>query len=357
MINSCYLTSAVGDNPFLKLQYNLSQGFGEYDFYPRSLGRSYGLQILKEFFPDRYLSQATTSDITRKASQWIQKNADNDFFLLVYYYDPHLPYSPPAEYLPSGSTASPRIGTKFSNLRDIRTGKFVPSLPEREWIRKLYASEVQYVDENIGLLLDTLTQSDIYDDSLIILTSDHGEEFWEHDGFEHGHTVYNELLSVPLIVKLPKSQLQTRISTPVSTQSLTPTVLDLCRIDPAPKERVSPSLRPLWEPQNQHHQINPIISTGPLYYENRISIIHEGQKYIRNLVTGREEYYNLDLDPAEQQPLQPAPPALIQKFRAVLSAHLTEAAQLRKNLKLTSQDKVRLTKELEEELRSLGYIK
>ena len=87
----------------------------------------------------------------------------------------------------------------------VRAGELELSEPQREWVSKLYAAEVSFVDDNVGRILQTLRDLGLYDEALIVLTSDHGEEFWEHGGYEHGHTLYDELLRVPLILKLPGS--------------------------------------------------------------------------------------------------------------------------------------------------------
>ncbi len=76
--------------------------------------------------------------------------------------------------------------------------------------------EVRYVDDRVGRFLSTLKDLGIYEDSLIVFTSDHGEEHYEHRGIDHGHTLYEELLRVPLIVKLPGSTVKAEIEQTVS---------------------------------------------------------------------------------------------------------------------------------------------
>jgi arylsulfatase A-like enzyme len=95
-------------------------------------------------------------------------------------------------------------------------------------MRDLYEGEVRYVDAHIGRFLDTLRALDIYDDALIIFVSDHGEDFLDHGGLGHGHTLYNELVRVPLFVKLPGSRNTGRIDEVVSTAAIAPTILKVC---------------------------------------------------------------------------------------------------------------------------------
>jgi arylsulfatase A-like enzyme len=76
----------------------------------------------------------------------------------------------------------------------------VPPRETRQWIRELYDAEVRDVDANLGRLIDALKRLRVYDDALILLSSDHGEEFWEHGRQGHGQSLHPELLRVPLIV-------------------------------------------------------------------------------------------------------------------------------------------------------------
>ena len=112
--------------------------------------------------------------------------------------------------------------------------------------------EVAFVDHNIGRILDRLQELGIYNDSLIVLASDHGEEHWEHAGFEHGHTLYGELVRVPLILKLPESHREggamssDAVADRVGIGSITSTVMDLCGIEGDDRPLTYPSLAPLW---------------------------------------------------------------------------------------------------------------
>ena len=102
----------------------------------------------------------------------------------------------------------------------------------RRALRTLYAREVQFTDFWVGKLLDQLKSRGFYDEAVIVVVSDHGEEFWEHGGFEHGHTVFPEVTGVPLFLRLPAAQQAgTVIATPVSTLDLLPTICDLASLE------------------------------------------------------------------------------------------------------------------------------
>ena len=276
-----YRTAATGDNSLLKPAHNLTQGFEDYNFFPkRSMGGSFGAVLLET--RRRVQTEVSTEGLTDLFADGVRANRKNDFFLWFHYYDPHGPYAPPPRFLPEESP-EPGVGTHFDRSKEVRGGQFVPSLQERDWIRKLYESEVRYVDQSIGKLLVILDQLELYRDSLIIFTSDHGEEFWEHAGLGHGHSLHDELLWVPLIIKLPQEASRGQISTPVDTTSLTPTVLELCGISYRADGFSAGSLVSLWDEGLEPYRAQPIVGTGLLYFEDRESIVFGDMKYVRTL--------------------------------------------------------------------------
>jgi arylsulfatase A-like enzyme len=230
----------------------------------------------------------------------------------------------------------------------------VPDPEERKWIRTLYDREVRYVDEGIGALLAELEAARAYEDALIVLTSDHGEEFWEHDGFEHGHSLYNEVLQVPLVVKGPDVPRGRWVEHPVSTQDVMGTVLDLCGgCGAAP--RSSASLRPLW--QGGAAPSRPLVSTGMLYYDERLALFFGEYKYLRNVVTGNEELYHLVSDFEERRSLVQAGGEALESARRIASAELEAARLLRRELGLPDEAEAQsLDSATVEQLRSLGYV-
>jgi arylsulfatase len=122
------------------------------------------------------------------AFDWLDRHQNDRFYLFLHYMDPHDPYF---EH-PYNGKAVARV-----------TGEPDPSSAGE--LRQLYVGEIEYLDRNVGKLLDTLKAMGIYDNTLIALTSDHGEEFHEHGGWWHGLTLYDEQIRVPLLMKWPKS--------------------------------------------------------------------------------------------------------------------------------------------------------
>jgi len=145
-----------------------------------------------------------------------QAPTDTPWFAFVGYMDPHDPYFP-----------HPYDGTGYA-----RAAHQHPDVDEADELRELYDGEITYWDQQFGQLMDQLRERGLYDDTLIIVTADHGEEFAEHGGFWHGTTLYDEQVHVPLFVKLPGNERAgTHVSHWVQSIDLMPSVLSRVGID------------------------------------------------------------------------------------------------------------------------------
>ena len=294
LAGSGYLTSGIGFNFFLTPRGSggvHNRNFAEYDFYPKpNSPRTAALGFLIRRYPDGFGLRATTDDLTELARNWVHSHQSFDFFFWLHYLDPHLPYSPPASFYPAGPPYS-EIGPEhdLESFTRFRAG-LLPPTPEAEaWLTALYGGEVTYVDDRIGSFISTLKEAGIYEDALIVLSSDHGEELLDHSGVDHGHTLYNELLRVPLAFKLPGSIATGKIDAVVPTVSILPTILDLCAVDFSAESLSGRSLVPYWDSGSTKDQL--IFSTGTAVFEERESVVFDGWKYIHSLASGREELY------------------------------------------------------------------
>lgn len=350
-----YRTTAIGRNPFLLPPFGLARGFERYEMYPAPGSRSLGGAVLRWAFPERFGLDVTTDGITRKAVRWLTENRERRFFLWIHYFDPHVPYEPPSAYAPKG-TPPERIGTSFEDTARLRDGYLVPTREEIEWLRALYHAEVRYVDDNIGVLMEALKRLGIYDEALIVFTSDHGEEFAEHGGYDHGHTVYDELLRVPLFVKEPGLPKAARIAAAVSTESITPTILELCGIEHDPTTFSSPSLVPCTPDGVARRADRPIVSTGCMWHEQQIAVRFGGMKYIFRPLSEREELYDLARDPRERLSRVVSSPGMLRRARELLREHDQRSLELRERLGGQMAGTAELDTATMSRLRSLGYI-
>lgn len=360
-----YRTAAFVSSTVLGPQANLTQGFDEFQAWPGPwLGRSLGASLLTARIPRFRPEEVPPPALADASIDWLRAHRDEPFFLWVHTFDPHAPYGPPRRYL-QGRTPPPGGRLRFEGWDEeaIRAGTWVPTAAERAWIRQLYRAEIRWADEAAGRLLAELKRLGLYEDTLILVVSDHGEEFWEHEAYGHGHSLYEELLHVPLLVKLPaaaqKSQIGRlgpigpigRITTPVSTASLFATVLDACALPlPASHPAAGSLLRAGGPP-------SPLFSQGLNRYEDRRAVRFGRFKYIRWTMSGKEELYDLERDPGERADLAGASPEELAEGRRLLEELEAEGRRARQRLRLPAGETAEIDGHTLERLRSLGYVR
>jgi len=363
LANAGYRTMAVGKNPVIGPHVNLDQGFHEYSWYPTpELGVSLGSEALAFVLPWVFDVDPSTAQLVDKGLQPLVNHnhpGGRPFFLWLHIFDPHMPYEPPLKYLPNlqDNPPHPNIGLDmpFGAFKNIRLGQHVPGADEREWIRTLYEAEVRYVDDELGRFFQRLRDEGLYDDALIIVVSDHGEEFWEHEGFEHGHTFYQELLHVPLMVKLPGNTQAMTIDQPVSVSGVTPTVLKVAGVEHEPANYSDPPLDRFW--LDPSAQSPPLYATGKLYYSDGEALLFGPYKYIHTFGRPRlDELYNLIDDPIELDSLIEVEPDTAARAKEIIGKRKLEAAELRKRLGLQEGSKTESEEEAREALESVGYL-
>jgi arylsulfatase A-like enzyme len=251
------------------------------------------------------------------------------FFLYVHSVDPHVPYNPPRDILsmywkgPYRGRLVPRL-TGFQ-LDDARAGKFRVGPIDRQYAEALYDGEVSVADRFFGRFLDALERRGLAKDTLIVVTADHGEEFWDHGQPGHGHTLYNELIGVPLLFGGGPFVPQGRtVDASVEMVDVAPTLLDLAGI-PAPDGAQGRSLVP------HFYADAPASPVAFSVHEGRIAAAQQGRyKYILYR-GGAERVFDLDADPREQTDLSPTEPHVRRHLRALLSTWLHRQGTWRKD--------------------------
>jgi arylsulfatase A-like enzyme len=316
-----YCTGAIVNAPSLSPEFGVNRGFGHYDFL-------------------RPWSERSADQVTELALAWIDMHKDRPFFLFVHYFDPHLPYAPPVPYdsLFDPAYAGP-LGHSFNigmatPRRDDRVVGY-GSLPEadRRHIAALYDGEIAFADKAIGALVDGIDRRGLRNRTLLIFLSDHGEELFDHGGLDHGHSLFDELIRVPLIISLPGTiPGKSRVSEHVRLLDVMPTVLDMLGLrQPAHLEGVSlknfltGGVRP--RPDGA-----VLLRPGDCYAEalrHRMtvkSLTAYPWKLIYDIRTHERLLFNLETDPREQQDLAArgvSPPAGSARMFADLDRMLT----------------------------------
>ena len=281
-------------------------------------------------------------------------------FLMVHLFDPHLNYDPPAEYATRfvGQRTDPPLPLTMDACLDLKQGENLPPTDaDIAYVRGIYDAEVAYTDDQIGRLIDELKTQGLYDQATIIITADHGEEFWEHNGFEHGHTQYDELVHVPLIVKPPADTPITQhdVATQVRTLDIMPTLFALYAIQ-QPPSFVGEPLLPLAEGAGGPDRI--ALSDSTLYGGKKAALRTSQYKYIYDFASQSGqggELYDWRADPGEANNLTPTQTQLAVQMHKQLQQFyeqlVTQARQM------STPAEVDMTPQDRRILESLGYIR
>ena len=259
-------------------------------------------------------------ELNKHVTNWVERNLDERFFLWMHYMDPHDPYVPPEEYLSDFSSRKEAFDFNLSVDKD--------NLSEEELstLKRLYEGEVKYTDACIGQFLDYLEEKKLLEESLIIITADHGHAFMEHGRFAHAYDIlYNEVIHVPLIIS-GKSE-NYKIASNVQLLDLSPTILDLLKIK-KPSSFMGESLLPVIEGIERK---TPIFSESAepdlinLKYninKKAVSCIFGSYKIIINELRNSIELYNIDQDFDEKDNLIDCEEKRAKKLKLLLQKHL-----------------------------------
>jgi arylsulfatase A-like enzyme len=346
-----YLTYGFVANPNLKKIFNFNQGFVYFDdhlmrdklYYGvlRELRRKppYLLKIFKNYFDTHVRDNAELAN--RRIFPWLEKYKNENIFMYIHYMDPHSPFTPPGPY-----------NEMFPYLEGDKNSRTI----------SLYDGEICFVDAQIGKLLEKLKSLEIYDKTMIIVTSDHGQAFGEHGDYGHGSTIYQDQLKVPLVVKCPSNYSGAPvIDEPVRSIDIVPTILDLLGISSGVTLEGN-SLLPLMKTGKSSH------GSGNIYIEQNLDnayildgiISNNEWKYIltekselRDIEkAGSEELYNLTVDPYELN-------NVVQRELDVLKIMRDSLATFKN--RLTSPEmipaRIKVDPETVRQLRALGYLR
>lgn len=256
-----YNTAGFIAGPYCKGKYGLSQGFTSYsdrlDFLEhRHTKDTLSIRRLIHFLSPEFHDQIFRTDGERTALEmnqeifdWLDKNADSRFFLFLNYFDAHDPYDQSDRYKAIFTKEDHPYRTVHlfldSLLRFRATYSKAKGVDREllEYTKALYDAEIRQLDDHLRELVERFKQLGIYHDTLFIFMSDHGEEFLDHGSIFHEHTLYNELIHIPLFFHYPKLLPEKRISGLTSLVDVFPTVLSIVQQD-SPKDIDGESLLP-----------------------------------------------------------------------------------------------------------------
>ncbi len=317
-----FATAMFHNNPYLSRATGLERGFQRYVRYESNARNGVDLALA-----------------------WTKDFGSAPWFLVLHLMDPHFPYAPPAPFDERFAARSvDSIPEWPPNLATLRAGR--PTDEVVDLSSNLYDGEIAFTDQEIGRLLDELDERGALANTIVVLHSDHGEEFWEHGSCDHGHAQHEELLRVPLLLAWPGKAPANRVVEPrVRALDLFATLLDLAGI-PVPNQLESRSLRPFFE-----HTEPPRRAIA--------EAIHDGQREIKTVLDGAHKLvqrgtdvhlYELSTDPGAARDLASSEAQHVEALRALLLAHHGRSREAAKRAQALALDA-----ETRAEIRKLGY--
>ena len=336
-------------------------GFANAAFVSPMLGMDRGFDL----FDHRYSYNWDTrkADVTVDgAIAELRKRRSKPCFYFIHLFDAHLNYGAPAAYTDrfTGGRNHPPIPLKLEDILDLQTGperRDAPAPDDIRYVRGTYEAEVAFADANVGRFIDQMKKLGMYDRSTIVVTADHGEEFWDHGGFEHGHTLYNELVMVPLVIKPPAALRPAKrvVDSQVRLLDVMPTVFEILSLEKPPSfEGVSLVPYMAGETNEDLDALCESTLYGPMY----IALRGPRYKYIQPLDADGDEtgaLFDWRADPAEKTDLAASLPDVAREMKTELLRWSTENAARARNmskLKVVDLSPARIR-----QLRSLGYIR
>jgi arylsulfatase A-like enzyme len=345
-------TMAIVNSVYVARMFDLDRGFQHFRYVP---------EIESRIGPSTF--------VTDLAIEALRDADDDRLFLFVHYYDPHSdylalprfrrrfvrPYDGEAEgtsaqlYLytldpdvyedcvedPDGAECTGRAAMAL----DLEADRVDYDEADRRHLIDLYDANLNQTDAELQRLIEFMRFEGLLDETLVIVTSDHGEEFLEHGGVLHSRTQYQELLHVPLIVRGPGVPAGARISTPVSLVDVAPTVLAAVGLT-IPDLMEGADLSRLWERADDGSDTatappepfaSRAIYAGADYDEsgdNRLHAIRRGRyKLIHDETTDEYALYDLIEDPGERADVSARAPEVAEDLRRRLEARMTSRAQ------------------------------
>jgi len=248
-----------------------------------------------------------------------------------------------------------RLRKKF-DWKELKLGAYRLNGRDRKYLFSRYLGNVKYTDQKIGEVLNTLKEINLYDNTLIIFSSDHGEEFWEHGRLDHGQSAYEEVLRVPLIISLPKVLSKgVRVSQLLQLIDITPTIFGLCGINPNSPLQGKSLVQYCFDQHIPDFQLS--FSENTFYGENIQSVMNNRYKLIYYTISNKYEFYDMKEDPLEQKNIFTIENKKIKLLIKELSKWSNTNKHLSRTiLKDTTLQPPLIDKQTKEALESMGYI-
>ncbi|MBI1816111.1 MAG: sulfatase [Deltaproteobacteria bacterium] len=339
-------TGAVTEDGWLDATHGFNRGFNVY---------------AENTSPDMMQPIGQVESTFAKGAAWLRRNKDKHFFLFLHTFQVHDPYTPP-----------PRYRGLFTS-REGQTVTEASPRPLRDVVG--YDQEIRYTDDQLRLLFDALKMEGLDRNTIFIVVSDHGEEFFEHGLWGHGPHFFEEVSHVPLMFWGPGIAHGERIVDPVGHVDLMPTILELAGVAGV-RQMTGVSLVPLLQGKRASASPRVLFSEAwgasgngpdyePILFERPGYLAQLGtRKLCRYLDLQRQPFYpfyDLATDPGEKKDIYDTHAAEVADLRTLLDTYdatcLATKTSLAGAAAGVKAEQAKLQPEQEEKLRALGYIK
>ncbi len=329
--------------------HGLARGFIHFEDLPVSLGRlalssSIGRRIVSQGTLRHWLNYHEVADrqnagtVTSNTLSWLRTHKGRPFFVFLNFFDAHDPYLPPDPYATMfGPRRSPTARFWHTGVAAFPVDRLTRPPAAKQAEVDAYDGAIAYMDSQLDRIVAFLTEEGLLDNTLLVVTADHGEQLGEHDLYNHGNSLYRPLIHVPLVMRFPgRISPGVRVSQPVSLKDVPKTVLDLIA-DREAGTFPGQSLAAYGRGEAETRPGGPILVEAdrrpfgtdaiyPLLHGDMWSLVADGYEYIKNS-NGTEELFDFDTDVKEAVNLANSPihAPVLAKFRRLAPNALTDA--------------------------------
>jgi arylsulfatase A-like enzyme len=295
-----------------------------------------------------------TALVIERAERWLAERGDAPFFAFLHTYDVHSSYTPlPRHGAPFLRPYGGAVDGTTKQLKKHRQGLLLDwGDDDVEHLIGLYDGGVRQMDAELGAFLDRLASSGRLEDTLVVLTSDHGEEFLEHGGVLHGRTLHQELLRVPLILVGPGVPAGVRVTDEVCLTDVVPTALALLGLD-VPGTLDGVDLSAAWSGDAAWPPERLLYSEADKWFHKekgnfRRSVRRGRYKLMYDHLSEERALFDLAEDPLEQRDVSDEHPELVETLWAKLQTYMASRREVDETIELSDEDL--------EALERLGYL-
>jgi len=333
-----YTSALVTANPNVGPLFGFEHGFDEViELYSRSLPG--------KVEPHEFIAQSET--VVEVALKWIEERP-RPYFLVVLAIDPRAPYLPPRNHDAAQFRSRSGVDGQISSLRRLSKSR-TPDDEAR--VRELYQAEVKSTDESFGKLITTLKRDGEIEETIVVLTGDHGEAFWEYDIQGHGESLSRELLQIPLIIRYPRDRRLppgARTNMPISSVDLGPTLLELSGLG-IPKRLDGESFF-----GSAMQARAPVLAGLDTRTHTLLTAMEKPYKLLWDRNRGEISLFDMRITKPEAEPYDPRPDEKAARAREELLEALIEGLRVRDE-EISGGDAGDLPPAIERELRALGH--